>query len=146
MKTPYSKLNFIPLVGLFFLIFSCGKHHEPIPNNNINLKKGLLLYFPFSGDIADSSGNNNPAQTEATGYLTTDQHGSPNSAYDASLGRLLVTNNGSIQFDSAITVSFNFKLKSNGYQAYLSMVDNVTGLGPTFALGNIIQGNQNFSI
>src|SRR5579864_3854519 len=44
------------------------------PDSTINLTKGLLLYLPFSGNIADSSGNGNPTAAVGT-PLTYDAHG-----------------------------------------------------------------------
>src|SRR6185369_13332771 len=81
------------------------------PTPVADLRRGLLLYLPFNGSIADSSGNNNPTQIVGYGAgLTYDIHGYANSAYgsDGTGGRLEVTNNGSIQFDTAFTVSLSF--------------------------------------
>ena len=44
------------------------------PDPTVNLTKGLLLYLPFSGNIADSSGNNNPTLASGS-VLTYDAHG-----------------------------------------------------------------------
>src|SRR5882757_555509 len=50
------------------------------PDPTVNLTKGLLLYLPFSGNIADSSGNNNA--TMAVGnVLTYDTHGWADNAF-----------------------------------------------------------------
>ena len=132
---------------LAILNFACTKNPDPAPTpkSDIDLAKGLILYFPFTGSIADSSGNNNPVQPTGGAALTSDEHGNTNSAYDASQGRLIVTNNGSIKFDTAFSVCFNFKIRTNGYQGFLSMVDNVTGHGPTFLLGPHLQSTPAFS-
>ncbi len=46
----------------------------------VNLKEGLVAYYPFSGNAVDESGNNNdPVFNNAT--LTADRFGNPNSAY-----------------------------------------------------------------
>ena len=144
--TPANYLTFF-LVLLTISIFSCEKNNggPSTPPSNIDLKKGLLLYFPFTGNIADSSGNNNSVQATGGSVLTSDEHGNANSAYDASKGRLIVTNNGSINFDTAFTVCFNFKINTNGYHGFLSMVDNVTGYGATFLLGPHLQATPAFS-
>jgi len=136
-------IYFLFLFSVIILNSSCKKTSSPPENNNVNLKKGLLLYFPFSGSIADSSGNNNSVQVSGVN-LTNDQHLNPNSAFDASQGRLLVTNNGSIKFDSAFSLSLNFKLNASGVQCYLSMVNNTNGFGPSFSLGSTVPKYDNF--
>lgn len=48
--------------------------------SQVNLKAGLVAYYPFSGNANDASGNgNNPIFNNAT--LTNDRFGNPNSAY-----------------------------------------------------------------
>lgn len=108
------------------------------PDPTVNLTKGLLLYLPFSGNIADSSGNNNP--TSAVGsVLTTDTHGYANNAFGATgVGgnqKIYVTNNGSIQFDTAYTVSLDFMARTVVRQSFISMVNPTNGMGPTFNIG-----------
>src|ERR1700742_55585 len=51
--------------------------------SSVNLKQGLLLYLPFNGSIADSSGNNNPTYADGNG-LTYHAHGYANSAFGGS--------------------------------------------------------------
>ncbi len=47
----------------------------------INLDNGLMLYYPFSGNFLDESGNNNHGSVSSTGcYLIRDKTGNPNSA------------------------------------------------------------------
>src|ERR1700753_4486027 len=107
----------IAFVGLIFAI-GCTKGTTPIPppihdtiyapkpDTAVNLTKGLLLYLPFSGNIADSSGNGNPT-TAVGNVLGYDAHGYANSAFNATGAgeRIYVTNNGSIKFDTAWTLS-----------------------------------------
>jgi hypothetical protein len=118
------------------------------PDSTVNLKKGLLLYLPFSGNIADSSGNGN--QTTAVGsVLTYDAHGYANNAFGATGNgeRIYVTNNGSIQFDTAWSLSFGFMTNSvNAHQYYISMVDPVTGKAPSFVAGVVLGAIGNFAI
>ncbi|HVU96480.1 MAG TPA: LamG domain-containing protein [Puia sp.] len=107
------------------------------PDPTVNLKKGLLLYLPFSGNIADSSGNGNPT-TALGSVLTYDQHGYASNAFGGTGNgeRILVTNNGSIQFDTAWSISLDFMVRTLSVrQAYISMVDPVTGNGPSFVVG-----------
>jgi hypothetical protein len=133
-----------------FLFPSCKKDepgHPPTTDSTVNLKKGLLVYLPFSGNFADSSGNNNPTQlVGADGGLTSDRQGNANSAFGGSGagGRIEVTNNGSIKFDSAFTISVNFmELNSSMGQVLASMVKVEDGKGPSFLAGNSIVGMSN---
>lgn len=129
------------------LSISCSKNNTPATpttDSTVNLSKGLLLYLPFSGNIADSSGNNNP--TSATGsVLTYDAHGYANNAFGANGGgqKIYVTNNGSIKFDTAYSLSFAFTLNdTTNPGTFMSMIDPVTGKGVTFDIGLTFPGNH----
>jgi len=122
---------------------------SPPPDPTVNLTKGLLLYLPFNGSIADSSGNNNPTYADGGNVLTYDAHGYANSAFGGSgTGqRVIVTNNGSIQFDTAYSLSFDFMTTVLGAvepQSLLTMVDTATGNGPTFNATMSLPGSSNF--
>jgi Concanavalin A-like lectin/glucanases superfamily len=111
------------------------------PDPTVNLTKGLLLYLNFTGNIADSSGNNN--QTTAVGnVLTYDTHGYANNAFGADGGgeAIYVTNNGSIKFDTAWSLSFDFMVNDVRTETYISMVDPVTGYAPSFIAGTTLPG------
>lgn len=78
-----------------------------IPNvpNNVPVN-GLVGYWPFTGNAADSSGNgNNGTVNGAT--LTTDRYGNANKAYsyDGSSSYINVPNSSSLQFNGGITIS-----------------------------------------
>jgi hypothetical protein len=114
------------------------------PDPTVNLAKGLLLYLPFNGSIADSSGNSNPTQAIGGTVLGSDGHGYANSAFTANGGgqAVLVTNNGSIKFDTAYSVSIDFMtLDLSSRHNYIAMVDYATGFGPTFAMGTVVPAN-----
>jgi hypothetical protein len=134
------------------LIFSCKKddtpaHHPTDSTGIVDLKKGLLVYLPFNGNIADSSGNNNPTRIAGTGGgLTYDIHGYANAAFgsDGTGGRIEVTNNGSIKFDTAFSVSLSFMERDNAArQLFAAMVKVEDAKGPSFVLGNSIPGAPN---
>jgi len=156
----------ILLTGILFtLFFACTKNTNPVPpkhdtttivkhdttnlldttyippkpDSTVNLSKGLLLYLPFSSNIADSSGNNNPTTAVGT-VLTYDAHGYANNAFGATGNgeRIYVTNNGAIQFDTAWAISLGFMVNVNKSQTYISMVDPATGNGPSFNFGNTL--------
>jgi len=161
---PIGLCSFIALA----LFFSCAKNSNPKPpihdtvtvikkdtltdtlyatkpDPTVNLKKGLLLYLPFSGNIADSSGNGNPTQAAGGNLLTYDAHGYANNAFGADgtgTQKVYVTNNGSIQFDTAYSVSFGFMTNDTTVQgSYVSMIDPVTGLGESFGIGQMTTSN-----
>jgi hypothetical protein len=117
------------------------------PDSTVNLTKGLLVYLNFSGNIVDSSGNNN-LTTAVGNVLTYDEHGYANSAFGANGGgeRVYVSNNGSIQFDTAWALSFGFMVNSTDQQAYISMIDPVTGFAPTFIVGTTYAGIHSIDI
>jgi len=110
----------------------------PKPDSTVNLTKGLLLYLPFAGNIADSSGNGN-SPASIGNVLTYDTHGWANNAFGSDgsgNNEVLVTNNGSISFDTAFSVSFGFMVNdNNATQSFISMVDPATGYGSTFNIG-----------
>ena len=120
--------------------------YTPKPDTTVNLKKGLLVYLPFSGNIADSSGNNNPT-TAVGSVLTYDAHGYANNAFGASTGqRVYVVNNGSIKFDTAYSLSFGFTVNDTTKQAtFVSLVDPTTGAGVTFNIGFTTTAHGRFS-
>jgi len=118
---------------------------EVPPTTGADLHKGLLLYLPFNGSIADSSGNNNPTQLVGGAALTNDEHGYANSAFgdDGTGGRLIVTNNGSIKFDTAFSISMSFMERDNSSrQTLISLVNTATGKGVTFGMGNPLPGTR----
>jgi len=108
------------------------------PDPTVNLSKGLLLYLPFTGNANDSSGNGN-LTTAYGSILTGDAHGWANSAFGAKgdgSAELYVTNNGSIIFDTAISISFGFMVNdSNATQSFISMVNPNSGYGASFNIG-----------
>jgi len=103
----------------------------------VNLKKGLLLYLPFANSIADSSGNGNPTQFSGGTVLTTDRNGYSENAFGATgLGEeVIVTNSGSIKFDTTYTLSLAFLVRSYGSQTFVSFVDPTNGNAPSFNIG-----------
>jgi hypothetical protein len=130
-------------VFLMGLAFACNKHNDPAPPaSNVHLKDGLLLYLPFDGNIADSSGNNNTTAAVNDPVLSYDEHGYSNSAFAATGAgqEVIVTNNGSIKFDTAFALSFNFTQTNPGLQTFLSLVNVTDGTGPTFSVGTTLPG------
>jgi hypothetical protein len=123
-----------------------------------DLKTGLVLYLPFNGSFADSSGLNQtvtPLNGAALGY---DRDGYAKSAFTSTgNGEVLqVANNGSYAVDTAFSVSFDFEITTNavyyggydysGLMSFVSIVDYNTALGPTFNCGlNVPDSSQYFN-
>ncbi|HLZ88081.1 MAG TPA: hypothetical protein VKQ52_12590, partial [Puia sp.] len=122
MNRRLATLAFVCVFSGLLVLFSCTKNANPTPpihdtvtvikndttkltdtlyaskpDTTVNLTKGLLVYLPFSGNIADSSGNGNPTQAVGS-VLTYDAHGYANSAFGGTGNgeKVIVTNNGSI--------------------------------------------------
>jgi hypothetical protein len=110
-----------------------------------NLNNGLLVYLPFNGSMADSSGNGNTTTTVNGATLTYDAHGYANSAFGSSGSgeALLVTNNGSIKFDTAYSISFDGMIRSMGIQEIVIMTNYSNNQGATFGIGTNQPGIPN---
>jgi hypothetical protein len=146
---------------LIGLVFSCVKRSIPIPppphhdstttppvdttafppadtTGTVDLRLGLVLWLPFDGNMADSSGNNNMTEGLNGAGLVSDEHGSASGAFGANGTNqvVLVTNNGSIKFDTAYSVSFNVQSNdNNSLHMYISMINWTNGNAPTFGVG-----------
>jgi hypothetical protein len=131
----------------FGLILSCKKDNNPTPPpvSDVHLKNGLLVYLPFQGNMADSSGNGNSTAPLPGTTLTYDEHGTPNNAFGGTGNGegIQVINNGSIKFDTAFSVSFDFMIRSFGTNTLFSMSDYNTGKGVSFDISTGIPGYQN---
>jgi hypothetical protein len=159
-------LIFTSVLVFFAFFYSCTKNTSPttttvtdtvtitktdtvtVPppsDTTINLTKGLLLYLNFNGSIADSSGNNNPTEAIGGNVLTYDAHGYANSAFggNGTGQEILVTNNGSIQFDTAFSLSYDFMINAYQRQAFISMIDPTNAYGCSFLSSESIPGLDN---
>jgi hypothetical protein len=130
----------------------------PPPDDTPNLTSGLVLYLPFNGSFADSSGLNNTVTAVNGAALGYDMHGYAQSAYTSNGGDayLMVTNNGSYAVDTAFALSFDFMIKADAYyygggnylglQTFISIVDEADGTSPTFNVGlNVPSAPQDFN-
>lgn len=126
------------------ILNSCKKDREEnIPKANIDLKKGLLAYYKFDGNTADSSGNNNHGQLLNGGQLGYDEHGNYESAldcYNHNQG-MLVNNNGTIQFDTAFSVSLDVMVRDYLPNSIFNFINYSNGEGQSFSIGNNIFGD-----
>jgi len=80
----------------------------------VNLSRGLVAYYPFSGNALDSSGNgNNPSFNNAT--LTADRFGNANSAYLFNGISSYMQIPASLSLDTSKTVTLSFWVYINGF-------------------------------
>ena len=113
-------------------------------DSTVNLTRGLLVYLPFLGSIADSSGNANPTTALNGASLTADTHGYANNAFGANGTNevILVTNNGSIKFDTAFTVSLDFETQDlSTRHCFAAFLNWYNGYAPSWQIGFTIPTN-----
>lgn len=139
-------LTFICIIASNCKKENCDKEPE---QSNIDLKKGLLAYYQFNGNTADSSGNGNHGQLLNNGQLGYDEHGNYMSALDcyAHSQGMLVNNNGSIRFDTAFTVSLDVMIRDYLPNSFFNFINYSDGKGQSFSIGNnIFSTGQNWAI
>jgi hypothetical protein len=114
------------------------------------MKNGLVLYLPFNGSFADSSGGGNTVTAVAGAALDYDMHGYAQSAFNSTGNgaRLIVSNNGFYKVDTAFTISLDFMIRStpyyyggydfSGLMCLASIVNNLDGTAPTFGMGMVM--------
>jgi hypothetical protein len=126
------------------VVLSCKKSTSTGPSD-VHLNTGLLLYLPFNGNIIDSSGNGNTTAAVGGAALVSDQKGNASSAFGGTGKgeRIFVTNNGSIHFDTAFSISLDVSVTSLKNMAFLTLVDNATANGVSFGFGMGIVGLNN---
>jgi hypothetical protein len=129
------------------------------PVDTPNVKNGLVVYLPFNGSFADSSGKGNLVTVVNSATLDYDMHGYAQSAFNSTGNgaSLIISNNGAYKVDTAFSLSFDFMIRSNPYyngggnynglMSFLSLVNQANGNGPTFNIGMVLPGvQQNFSV
>ena len=98
---------------------------------NVELQKGLIVYYPFNSNANDESGNGNNA-TVYGASLTTDRNGNPNSAYyfNGSRDYIRKSNISSINKNNGQELSVSLWIKperlGGSYQDILANRDNTT--------------------
>jgi len=145
------KYTIFPALLIAFCIFSTGckkEKCEPKPSN-IDLKKGLLAYYKFDGNTADSSGNGNNGQLINNGQLGYDEHGNSASAldcYNHNQG-MVVNNNGKIKFDTTFTVSLDIMTRDYQPNSFFNFINFSSETGQSFSLGNnIFEAGKNWAM
>lgn len=94
--------------------YSCGLSDS--------LKKGLLAYYPFTGNAYDSSGNGNNGTVNGA-ILTIDRFGNTNSAYKFGTNKNIIVNTPmtdlNLQSSFSLSVWFNLDTLATTYNASL---------------------------
>ena len=138
-----------------FTFIGCSKNNNPSTAVNdsdsviaAGLKQGLLVYLNFNGSFADSSGNGNAVTALGGATLGYDEHGNANRAFVGSgTGQeVMVTNNGSIIFDTAFTISMDLMTNTNSSsvrQAFASMINYSNSDGVSFIFSTSVPGLSN---
>jgi hypothetical protein len=102
-------------------------------NQNTNITNGLVAYYPFSGNVGDSSGNGNHGTPVNVLNFINDRNNRPNSALDfrgGFSGTRIGTNNRffNFQFTSSYSISFWFMDRgSNTSNGRLISTENPEG-------------------
>ena len=106
--------------GTFYVVCTVSDGKGGIASDSVGLEVrdlsgyptgNLICYYPFSGNANDESGNNNNGVVN-NAVLTTDRHGTPNSAYlfDGTTSSIDVANNSGLNFQNYITINFWMKI------------------------------------
>jgi hypothetical protein len=102
--------------------------------NDINLKNGLVAYYPFTGNAGDSSGNGNHGAVNGA-VLTTDRFGNPNRAYSYNgiTNNISIPNSSVYDFESqnAFTLSYWIKPQKISLTLANVIISKQTGAGST---------------
>jgi hypothetical protein len=87
----------------FFIIILILTNCFLIISQEVDLKKGLVAYYPFNGNARDESGNGNNGNVSGA-VLTEDKLGKPNSAYYFNGNSYItVPDNNSIDFNTSFS-------------------------------------------
>lgn len=121
--------------------FSCKKYCDcrncdPKPDCSTDLSKGLLAYYPFSGNFNDASGNGNNANARNGAALTTDYIGRTAQAagFDGINDYLIVPGSSKLDAD---TISLSFQVmvnNSNRRNVTVSRINFETGQSTIFGV------------
>jgi hypothetical protein len=90
----------------------------------VNLQSGLVAYYPFNGNVKDSSGNNNNGTAFGNLQFSTDVNniGGGAALFDGSSSYILVQDNGSLS-TSSITISMQFYENSATHQTLVGKLN-----------------------
>lgn len=104
--------------------------------SQVDLNKGLLAYYPFTGNANDISGNGNNGTLQNGVSLTTDRFGNANNAYyfDGIDDHIIVHDNGKLSA-SAISICAIVYPERGTAQSITGKIQRSTGYHATYHLG-----------
>lgn len=112
----------VPVICILFAISSCKKEEceDNVCPSVVNLKDGLLAYFPFSGNAGDSSGNNNHGTISGGLVFSPDKNGKANAAaeFDGVDDYIIANETGNLS-PASITISAYYNTNSTEIQNLL---------------------------
>ena len=113
----------LPLLIVVF--FSCSKSNvnlkssvssagdESSMSEEFSFNKGLIAYYPFKGNLKDSSGNHYDASYLGTKSFTKDHNGSKHSALALGSVRVTATNFFDFQYTDSFSIAMWVKINTN---------------------------------
>lgn len=127
---------------------SCEKENkDPKDKCKRDITKGLLAYYPFSGNFNDASGNGNHATSVNGAMLGTDMVGRQSSAaeFDGFNDYLIVNDSEKLNADT-ITVSCEVMVRTTGNrQALVNRLDFNTPQAFQWGLGQALETDNKYS-
>lgn len=127
--------SYLVLLGFIICTFSlCKKDSTPAPCEFVDIRDGLVAYYPFNGNSNDESGNNNHANPKGGIQLSTDRSGNPNKAYifDGVDDYLDLPSNPSLT-PVRLSVVLWFNMDNNGKMQLIGNNDNADGYPAVYA-------------
>ncbi len=132
------------VISLSLVILGCKKDCQE-PDCTVDLKNGLLAYFPFNGNANDESGNGNNGIVNGA-FFTTDFLGRLNKAagFDGVNDYILVQDNGKLNTDQ-VTVSMMILVNNiNRRQAFISRVNFANATAVSYGIGQSLDITNKF--
>ena len=124
------------LVLLSFIIFSFSlcKKDSATPCEFVDIRDGLVAYYPFNGNTNDESGNNNNANAKGGIQLSTDRSGNSNKAYvfDGVDDYIDLAGNASLN-PGRLSILLWFNMDNNGKMQLIGNNDNTDGYPGVYA-------------
>jgi len=110
------------IIQIVIILFAVGLNSFA---QNVDLQKGLVAYYPFSGNANDESGNGNNG-TVYGASLTNDRNGKSNSAYSFDGNNDYIDLGYGIQPDKFTLSAWIYIEKSSAYQTIITKLENVS--------------------
>jgi hypothetical protein len=112
--------------------------------NTIDLKNGLVAYYPFSGNAGDSSGNNNHGIVNGA-TLTTDRFGNANKAYSFNGTNQFISIKDNINFRPSI---FSISVWINGidFNGFNQVISKNAGTAVNESINLVVNNNNSWNV